>query len=149
MMAPCLTTYDDTLLACLALFVAYLIYQTLTSLNAPHPPGPRPCPFIYARHQSIHNPSVPGPTGRYRERALPVNPINLVSRIALSGVKAFHFDMLLFFNPTPLFVSLANDRAVSPVESSARDTLPEGDNFAARRIRAEFIHHHKILHLVE
>jgi hypothetical protein len=79
MMAPCLTTYDDTLLACLALFVAYLIYQTLTSLNAPHPPGPRPCPFIYARHQSIHNPSVPGPT-----------------------------------------------------------TLPEGDNSAARRIRAEF-----------
>ena len=45
MMAPSLTVYD-TLLACLALFVAYLTYETLTSPNVPHPPGPRPYPFI-------------------------------------------------------------------------------------------------------
>ena len=44
-MAPSLTMYD-TLLPCLALFVAYLIYQILTSPNASHPPGPRPYPFI-------------------------------------------------------------------------------------------------------
>ena len=45
MMAPSLTMYD-TLLACLALGVAYLIYRTLASPNAPYPPGPRPYPFI-------------------------------------------------------------------------------------------------------
>jgi len=45
MMAPSLTIYD-TLLAFLALLVAYLVYQTLTSPNAPHPPGPRPYPLI-------------------------------------------------------------------------------------------------------
>jgi len=44
-MAPSLTMYD-ILVACLALFAAYLIYQTLTSPNAPYPPGPRPYPLI-------------------------------------------------------------------------------------------------------
>ena len=45
MMAPSLTMYD-TLLACLALVVAYFIYRTLTSPNAPCPPGPRAYPII-------------------------------------------------------------------------------------------------------
>jgi len=45
MMSPSFTMYD-TLLACPALLVAYLIYKTLISPNAPHPPGPRPYPFI-------------------------------------------------------------------------------------------------------
>ena len=44
-MAPSLTMYD-TFLAFLALLVAYLVYQLLTSPNAPRPPGPRPYPFI-------------------------------------------------------------------------------------------------------
>ena len=44
-MAPSLVMYDS-LLTCLASVVAYLIYQTLTSLNARYPPGPRPYPFI-------------------------------------------------------------------------------------------------------
>ena len=43
MTAPSLTMYD-TLLAFLAVLVAYLVYQTLTSPNTPHPPGPRPYP---------------------------------------------------------------------------------------------------------
>ena len=45
MMVPSLTMYD-TLLSLLAFIVAYLIYQTLISPNAPYPPGPRPYPFI-------------------------------------------------------------------------------------------------------
>ena len=45
MMALSLSMFD-TLLACLALLAAYLIYQTLTSPNAPYPPGPRPYPLI-------------------------------------------------------------------------------------------------------
>jgi hypothetical protein len=45
MMVPSLTMYD-TLLAFITLIGAYLIYQTLTSPNAPFPPGPRPYPFI-------------------------------------------------------------------------------------------------------
>ena len=45
MMAPSLAMYD-TLLACLTLVVAYLIYQALTSFNVRYPPGPRPYPFI-------------------------------------------------------------------------------------------------------
>ena len=36
----------DTLLACLSLVVAYLIYLALTSPNTSYPPGPRPYPFI-------------------------------------------------------------------------------------------------------
>ena len=44
MTAPSLTMYD-TLLAFLALLVTYLVYQTLTSPNAPYP-GPRPYPLI-------------------------------------------------------------------------------------------------------
>lgn len=46
MMAPSLTMYDTLLASLSALLVAYLIYQMLTSLNAPHPPGPQPYPFI-------------------------------------------------------------------------------------------------------
>ena len=45
MMAPSITMCD-ILLACIALIVVYLIYQKLISPNAPHPPGPRPYPFI-------------------------------------------------------------------------------------------------------
>ena len=45
MTTPSLTMYD-TLLACLSLVVAYLIYRALTSPNTPYPPGPRPYPFI-------------------------------------------------------------------------------------------------------
>ena len=45
MMIPSLTMYD-ALLAFVALIGAYLIYRTLTSPNAPYPPGPRPYPFI-------------------------------------------------------------------------------------------------------
>ena len=45
MMNPSLTMYE-TLLACLSLVVAYLIYRALNSPNTPYPPGPRPYPFI-------------------------------------------------------------------------------------------------------
>ena len=44
-MALSITMYD-TLLPCIALIVAYLVYQKLTSPNAPYAPGPRPYPFI-------------------------------------------------------------------------------------------------------
>ena len=46
MMSPSLAMYYDTLLACLSLVVAYLIYRALASPNTPYPPGPRPYPFI-------------------------------------------------------------------------------------------------------
>jgi len=44
-MTPSLTMYE-TLLACLSLVMAYLIYRALNSPNTPYPPGPRPYPFI-------------------------------------------------------------------------------------------------------
>jgi len=112
-MAPSLTTYD-ALLACLALFVAYLIYQKLKYFSQC---SPSPTLSVYIRTPSI-SPSI----RQFHERAARQRgreSDQFSQQNCLIGRKIFssdessnpHFNIkfrpgsLLFCDPTPLFVS--------------------------------------------